>query len=220
MIRVFAAAIGEVPDPVLRADLEPLLTPQRRERIGRLVRAEDVARTLLGEQLIRRIVACELGLQGTDVCLETNAYGKPFLVGHPDFQFNLSHSGRWVVCAAGGVPVGIDIERETDADWKEPASFFSAVEQRDLSDVPAADRRSHFYRLWTLKESFLKCRGEGFFIDPASFTIKIEGGGIHLLPPSGEIDRTYCFRTFHFDRGYAMAGCSEGEPFARDVTRV
>lgn len=83
-----------------------------------------------------------------------------------------------------------------------------------------ADQRSHFYHPWTLKESFLQSRGEGFFIDPASFTIKIKSGGIHLMTPPGEIDRTYRLRTFDLDRGCAMAGCSEGEPFAQDVTRV
>jgi len=220
MVRVFATAIGDVRDRSLYADLMPLLTPQKRERIEKLVHAEDVVRTLTGERLIRDIIERKFGIQGAAVRLDTNAYGKPFLAGYPDFHFNLSHSGRLVVCAVGGSPVGIDVEHQGDADWKAIASFLSDEEQRDLSARPAEDQRSHFYRLWTLKESCLKCRGKGFFIDPASFTIKIEDRGICLSTGSGAIDLRYCFKTYDLDRGYSLAACSEGESFAAGVARV
>lgn len=220
MPRVFATSIGDVPYGVLRSDLMPLLTPQRKERIERLVHTEDVMRALMGERLIRDVIKRELGIQGAAVRIETNAYGKPCLAGSPGFHFNLSHSGRWVVCAVGVRPVGIDVEREGEADWEAAASFFSDEEQRDLAAVPAEHRRSHFYRLWTLKESFMKCTGKGFFIDPVSFTIKIEDIGIRLWTRSGAVDPRYRFWAFELDHGYALAGCSEGESFAAEIMRV
>jgi len=220
MVRVFAASIGDVPYDILRSDLMPLLTPRRKERIERLVHIEDVMRTLMGERLIRDIVKRELGIQGAEVRMETNAYGKPHLAGSPGFHFNLSHSGRWVVCAVGGRPVGIDVEREAEAGWEAAASFFSDEERRDLAAVQAEHRRSHFYRLWTSKESFVKCTGKGFSIDPVSFTIKIEDNGIRLWTRLGTVDPGYRFRTFDLDHGYALTGCSEGESFAAEITRV
>ncbi len=220
MVRVFATTIRDFPDRTLYADLLPLLTPRKRERLGRLVRAEDVALTLTGERLIRDIIKREIGIDGTAVRLDTNTYGKPFLVGYPGFHFNLSHSGRWVVCAVGESPVGIDVERKSDAGQLTAADFFSEEERRDLSTKPAAVQRSHFYNLWTLKESFVKCAGKGFFTDPDSFTIKLEDNGIYLKVRSGEIDRRYRFRLFDLDRGYALACCSEGEDFANEVTKV
>ena len=220
MVRVFAKAIRDVPDRALYADLMPLLTPRKRERIGRLIREEDVVRTLTGERVIRDIIKLEIGIDGAAVRLETNAYGKPFLVGYPGFHFNLSHSGLWVACAVGESPVGIDVERKGDAGHLTAADFFSEEERRDLSAKPAADQRSHFYHLWTLKESFVKCAGQGFFTDPVSFTIKIEDERIYMRGRSGAVDSRYCFKIFYLDRGYALACCSEGEDFANEVTKV
>ena len=110
--------------------------------------------------------------------------------------------------------------RKGDADQQTAAAFFSEEERQDLLTKPAEDQRSHFYRLWTLKESFVKCVGKGFFTDPASFTIKIEDNGIYLKVRSGEIDGRYRFRIFDLDRGYALAGCSEGEDFANEAMKV
>lgn len=220
MVRVFATAISDVPNRILGAELLPLLTPRKRERIEKLVHVEDVVRALKGERLIRDIIKREIGLEGAAVNFETNAYGKPFLVGYPGFHFNLSHSGKWVVCAVGDRPVGIDVERMGEVDPQVAACFFSLEEQQDLSARPAADQRSHFYHLWTLKESFLKCTGQGFFIDPISFTIKIEEAGIGLRTSSGAIDVRYCFRIFDLDRGYALACCSQVETFANNVIQV
>jgi 4'-phosphopantetheinyl transferase len=217
MVRVFATTTRDVQDRVLCSELMPLLTPEKRGQIKRLVHAEDVVRTLVGERLIRDIVKRELGIEGAAVRMETNDYGKPFLGDYPRFHFNLSHSGPWVVCAVGESPVGIDVELMGEADHQTASYFFSAEERQDLLDKPAVDQRSYFYHLWTLKESFLKCTGKGFYIDPVSFTIKIEDDGVCLRTPSGAIDVRYCFKIFDLDQGYALAGCSEGEDFADDV---
>ncbi len=66
----------------------------------------------------------------------------------------------------------------------------------------------------------MKCTGKGFFADLDSFTIKIRDDGIYLKDRSGAIDLRYRFRIFDLDRDYALAGCSEGEAFANDVTMV
>lgn len=220
MIRVFATAIGDVPDRFLCEDLLPRLSLQKRERIERLVHAEDVIRALAGERLIRALAEQELCIEAVAIRFDTNACGKPFLKDYPGFHFNLSHSGRWVVCAVGANPVGIDVEQKGKADLEAAATFFSEEEQQDLAAKSAADRRSHFYNLWTLKESFLKCIGRGFFADLSSFTIKIENDRICIKDRFSAIDDRYRFRIFDFERDYALAGCSEGEPFANDVIKV
>jgi 4'-phosphopantetheinyl transferase len=220
MVRVFATTINDVPDRILGAELLPLLSPRKKEQIEKLVQTDDVMRTLMGERLIRDIIKQEIGLEEAAISLETDAYRKPFLAGYPGFHFNLSHSGKWVVCAVGDSPVGIDVERMGEADHQMAAYFFSMEEQQDLSARPAADQRSHFYQIWTLKESFLKCLGKGFFIDPIAFTIKIEEDGIRMKTLSEAIDLRYCFRIFDLDRDYVLAGCSQGEIFANDVIQL
>jgi 4'-phosphopantetheinyl transferase len=220
MVRVFATAIGEVPDHFLSEDLLARLNTQKRERLQRFVHSEDIVRTLMGERLVRDIAKRELGVDEAAIRITTNAHGKPFLMDYPGFHFNLSHSGRWVVCAVGANPVGIDVELMSNADLEAIAVFFSEEEQHDLAAKSAADQKSHFYRLWTLKESLVKCIGSGLFTDLGSFTIKIEDDRIYMKDRSGAIDDRYRFRIFDFDRDYALAGCSEGEAFANDVMKV
>ena len=43
-------------------------------------------------------------------------HGKPYLVNHPKIHYNISHSGRFVLCAISGVPVGIDIQQKRIVD--------------------------------------------------------------------------------------------------------
>ena len=89
--------------------------------------------------------------------------GKPYLRLHPELFFNISHSGDWIVCALGKVPVGIDIQyhREikleqtarkicTPEEWK---IFMQADTEKEKKDV--------LFQIWTKKESYLKLTGEG-----------------------------------------------------------
>ncbi len=45
----------------------------------------------------------------TDSVMRTET-GKPYLRLHPELFFNISHSGEWIACVLGNVPVGIDIQ--------------------------------------------------------------------------------------------------------------
>jgi 4'-phosphopantetheinyl transferase len=220
MVQVFATAIKDVPPRFFCEDLLPFLTPQKKERLERFVHAEDVLRALMGERLIRDIVKREFALEDAAIRIVTNAYGKPFLSGYPGFHFNLSHSGRWVVCAVGAQQVGIDVEQTDKTDWETATSFFSDEEKHDLWAKSAADMMSHFYQIWTLKESFVKCTGRGFSTDPGSFTIKMENDRIYLRDSFDAIDDRYCFKIFDLDCDYVLAACSEGETFANDITKV
>ena len=65
---------------------------------------------LLGRILLRRLLAERLGCPPDTLVFRTSEHGKPTLVSH-DWQFNLSHSGDWLVlalCQQG--PLGVDVE--------------------------------------------------------------------------------------------------------------
>lgn len=92
----------------------------------------------------------------------TIANGKPILKDYPDIHFNISHSGKYVVCAVANVPVGVDIEGNRPINAAVAKRFFSAEENEWVS---AADNQSvqeqRFFRLWTLKEAYAKATGQG-----------------------------------------------------------
>ncbi len=96
----------------------------------------------------------------------TTANGKPVLdegTSSP-LAFNLSHTrGCVAVAVTTGLPVGIDVEaldRRPDVDAV-AERFFAPDEARWLGRASGTERHERFFRLWTLKEAYLKATGEG-----------------------------------------------------------
>lgn len=88
-------------------------------------------------------------------------YGKPYLPQNLGISFNISHSGKWVVCALSNDEVGIDIEKisfDLDIDV---SKYFHKNESKIINSFLGKPKYYSFYRFWTAKESYLKCTGRG-----------------------------------------------------------
>jgi 4'-phosphopantetheinyl transferase len=112
-------------------------------------------------------------------------HGRPYIASpDTDLHFNLSHTSEWVVCAISRIPViGVDIERCNRAvEVRRLAKrFFSPREYRDMLDCPAEDRKQRFFDYWTLKESYIKARGEGISLGLGKFSFGLaEDGNIAI----------------------------------------
>lgn len=198
--------------PGLRERLLPYISEQRRRKISRFVQAKDADRSLFSELLIRFIVMQKTNMHNSLITFETDAYGKPALAGCPDIHFNLSHSGDWVVCAWDpSSPVGIDIEAVRPIDFGLVNRFFSLQEVSQFSKVPEEDKKAYFYRLWTLKESFLKQIGTGLSVPLDSFAIRINRTDAELIHFDRQFtsDANYYFQTYEIgDREYYLSVCT------------
>ena len=88
------------------------------------------------------------------------AHGKPYFPARPDFHYSISHSGDWVACAVGTMPLGVDIQEERPV---RPAVFraLSLAEQAYLSTLDPSARFSAFFDIWCLKEAYTKAIGLG-----------------------------------------------------------
>ncbi len=112
----------------------------------------------------------------------TNRYGKPGIT-HPDtalpLRFNLSHTQGLTVCAiTRDYAIGVDVEnpqRSTQSGFSHLASYFSAREIEDLCNLPADQQQQRFFDYWTLKESYIKARGEGLAIPLSKFSFLFTG---------------------------------------------
>ena len=111
--------------------------------------------------------------------VSTNSYGKPYLSYYPDFQYNISHSGNWVVAAVSDKSLGIDVEQIRDLDdFMDIAKrFYSEKEYVFLLEGEETTRLASFYDIWTKKESLIKAIGEGLSIPLQSFTVPFTSGG-------------------------------------------
>lgn len=118
--------------------------------------------------------------------------GKPMTNG---CYFNISHSHGLVACAVAEVPVGIDVEK------------IRPVPPRLLRILSPAERESvrcdaDFFRLWTLKEALIKCRG-GVLGQIRHVHFDLSGSSIICSVPG------YSFSLLPAPEGYAAALCWE-----------
>ena len=93
-------------------DLESSLreiSEQRREQALRFKHEQGRRLCVLAYLLLKQGLREEYGIMDNPV-FEYNEHGKPFIVGHPEIFFNLSHCKEAVACAISDQPVGIDVE--------------------------------------------------------------------------------------------------------------
>ncbi len=138
--------------------------------------------------------------------LEVGEHGKPFFPAYPGFHFNLSHSGTKVLCATADRSVGCDVEKVAAERQTLAKRFFSAEEYAALLAQPTEeDQCIFFYRLWALKESFLKATGRGLSVPLNAFSVQIGPSGILLTQ---DVDlASFGLYEFEIDSTYRCACC-------------
>jgi 4'-phosphopantetheinyl transferase len=167
------------PDAAARR-LEQCLSADERDKMQRFRFEKDRRRYLIGRGGLRTLLGRYLDLAPQDLRFETAAAGKPHLAsGQGELQFNLAHSGEFVLIAiAEGRKVGIDVEEiRDDFDAGELAAhFFSPSEQHDLETLTGRARIEAFFECWTRKEAYVKARGEGLSLPLDQFDVSLRPG--------------------------------------------
>jgi 4'-phosphopantetheinyl transferase len=180
----------DVPEDAV-ARLYEMLSRDERDRSARLRFDRDRQRFIVAHGALRELLGCYVGTRPGDLRFVHNEFGKPGLAPEFDFRprFNLSHSADLALIAiAADADVGVDIERvRAGVDYYEIARrFFSTEELEELIRVPSHLHAEGFLGIWTQKEAYLKARGEGFEISPASFSVfDLDGAwSLHALQPA------------------------------------
>lgn len=105
------------------------------------------------------------GIDGTRKIIEKGKYGKPYLKDMEQYQYNISNTDGMVVCALSEVSVGVDVEKKRDFPQNVLRKCASAQETAYILETEDEKQRAErFFRLWTLKESYIKMTGEGMRI--------------------------------------------------------
>lgn len=156
-----------------------MLPSFRKEKIDRLQSIEKKALSM-GAFLLLTDVLRKIGISPEEIEFSYNANGKPTLTHFPNVHFSLSHSGNTVFCAVSDAAVGCDVERIRRIDFNIISRFFSPGEQAQIESQPTeADKEKMFFRLWTLKESFIKATGQSLS-HLKNFSVIISENGITL----------------------------------------
>lgn len=142
------------------------------EKIKSNDRTKELEQRILSEGLR------ELHIEGADSfaasMIRHSADGKPFLPDYPGFHFNFSHSGSLLACAFSEREIGLDLqahEHVSSGRWENISKrFFTAEEYEALRAAPERQTQAGlFFRLWTLKEAYLKYIGCGLRGEMNSF---------------------------------------------------
>jgi 4'-phosphopantetheinyl transferase len=170
-------------DAVRPADLREwfeVLDEEERGRSARFCFEADQRDYIAAHVLLRSMLAWSADCPAEEWRFARDANGKPRVfpgVGLPEIEFNLSHTRGLVAAAATrSGAIGIDAERvdPAKADLAVAERFFAPLELRILHYAPAADRTKLFFRLWTLKEAYIKAIGTGLSMPLDSFTFAFE----------------------------------------------
>lgn len=175
-------------------------------------KCEKVRRTkLIGEMMTRKIAQQLRGGRISDYDITHNEHGKPSLSNIlPKLFFNISHSGDYIVVAFSEQEIGIDIERIGRRRMEVARRFYHPAEVEALERAPLPDQDSLFFRLWSIKESFLKYTGTGLSASLSSFQVKSEDNIPYILQHDGQRLPVH-IRQCRIDENYACYVCAESE---------
>lgn len=162
-----------------------LLSPAEQQRAlrfkfdlhrNRFIAAKGSLRLLLGEYL---------GIAPEIICFSTNTHGKPFLTKQSDkpLYFNASDSQDLALFALSHQEwIGVDLEfiRDSSDSLAIAQRFFSDHEYQYLLQLPATQQQTAFFKIWTLKEAFIKALGLGLSFPLKDFDVAIDNDKAYM----------------------------------------
>ena len=168
-----------------RISQDILLSAAETQRYTNYKSEKAAQQFLQGRRMIRAMLASYLGVSAVDFELSCQEHVKPvaqcLTSSRPPPEFNLSHSGDWVVLAADRYrALGIDIECTTQSNIGEIAGLsdlFTQNERAYLKKQTEPDQKARlFLQLWRGKEAIMKATGKGFALAPNSFELLTSEG--------------------------------------------
>lgn len=133
----------------------------KRDRLQRMKR-EKAQASLIGLLLAKYAIAQKWRLPFYDIQFGTTSYGKPYVIGHEQVHFNISHSGTVCVCVVADAPVGVDIQKMEPHNFHRIVKRFFTAEEQAVYEQEGRGKLA-FYRMWTKRESVGKYLGMGFY---------------------------------------------------------
>ncbi|RBP02129.1 4'-phosphopantetheinyl transferase superfamily protein [Rossellomorea aquimaris] len=191
------------------------------QKIIQLRYQNDKTRSLVGELLLKYIILKNNSGKVNNYKIFRNKYGKPYL-NIDNLHYNISHAGDWVVCCIDKKSVGVDIEQVIDIDIEIIKEQFHTKEIEFLNSN--SNNLKEFYRIWTVKESFVKYTGLGLSLSFKSFYVEFAQKNVitigyedNLAFPT--INNKIKIQSLILDSNYMLSICfEEGSEF--EITEI
>ena len=190
---LYIAGIDEIPND----DFTEAISEYRLKKAKNYKNEDDRKLSILSSLLLDKALK-KHDLSERDMKYTFNAYGKPYFANAEDLHFSISHSGEYAMVVLSDKEIGCDIQQIKNINLSIADRFFTAEERKYVKCT------ENFFRIWTLKESFIKAIGKGLALPLNSFSIK----GLDSDKPYCEYNRElYEFKEFDKMTGYCIAVC-------------
>ena len=114
---------------------------------------------MIAEKLLEIALKKEYGINLYNEPRAEGEHGKPFLSYRPSLHYNISHSGKYVVCILADQEVGIDVQIHCRVNYERMLRRMVPREQylEILSDINVEKK---FFEQWVLREAYIKWTGD------------------------------------------------------------
>ncbi|MGK0500412.1 MAG: 4'-phosphopantetheinyl transferase [Oceanicoccus sp.] len=176
-IHLWVVDLAHVPADKL-STYHQLMSPQELQRNQRFKFAAGQFSDATTRALVRNTLSRYADISPTQWQFTKGDHGKPEIANAGvKLRFNVSHTSQCIVCAVSRVyPVGVDVEyigRKNDV-LAIADRYFSESELSDLSVLPLDQQLDRFFDYWTLKEAYMKARGEGISLGLDNFGFRFD----------------------------------------------
>ena len=141
----------------LAARMSSIMPPERIARANRYRRKKDRDLCILSYQILQYAIGQVYALAFMPEIRRTPK-GKPYFAD-ACCEFNLSHSDGGIAVAVSGGKIGVDLQEPVSFIENVKSYFLSPAEMQYLNETPHTS--AELLKLWTLKEAYGKCRGDG-----------------------------------------------------------
>ena len=186
-------------------DLHEVLCEKEQKKAARFYSEADRKSSISARGALRLLLSGYTSVPPGEVEFRYLETGKPYVEGSA-IDFNVSHSGEWVVLAFGrNRQIGVDVEKiKRDMDVEAIATRYFTPEETALIKR-SDDSHSIFFQLWARKEAYVKACGSALFRELSTFSVPLENGE---LPDRGVKDG-WIFHRLEAGSKYAAAVVSD-----------
>ena len=208
MVKLYYAKITNLYDEKCFEEKIKQVKEKRQVRIFEYCQKKDRCRSLAASLLLKMALERE-GICYDEVCFAQKTGGKPYLLLQSGLFFSLAHAQEMAVCVIADQEVGVDVERKDRLTGKKEEQKLK-IAKKMLTPEEWKQWKKEEYRtetlisIWTKKESFLKCIGEGFHRNSKSVDVTKD-----FFDDNG---KTYYFKVFKFS-DYDVSVCSTRNDF-------
>jgi len=146
------------------------------EKAARFHGSADRETSIVSRSALRILLSGYSGIPADKIEFAYSANGKPAACDS-DLNFNVSHSGDWIVVAIGrDRKIGVDVERiRSDVDIAAISRRYYSSGEREYMDQ-SEDACTAFFHIWSRKEAYIKARGSALFRELSAFSIPLADG--------------------------------------------